>query len=553
MEQKDFLLENRIKEIEDSFNRAGWLTIYERNVTEGSDSRIYCCLIDKKLKKVYTQDHNPPIWMGCEGKPVVYGDNSYRTYSKDGLEPFLYCRNFPTINTPDFYIDVSEEFVLYWNLYEKGKCKQERKYCFVDDVGQLIDVIIIERDKVMISLKHLKEYITIREMNFIISYDFTSTIAKCPTDWKIKLKDDVKKSENYIFRHIIRNEFNYVQSSILGNVFIDGNLSKTTHYNDEETESLKFIVGHDNAGNEINIEPSRSKENFHKVTYFRREVLEKYYNDSSCKVDSFIVSTKTFSVKIDNNLDDYVPVFLGYLSYLPQKELYHWKEHNISPSIEMGISWSYNECMINGNFVDHPERVDHYFKHRYDEFNEKWEKKFGWKFYKPLSDKDEFRFKTLHLPAINDEKAFYDQVLNLCIITIDRLNEAELAKKIAKLPKDISLDNFERELVEKGIPKPDDIVIKGKNVERGLAKLERFINESGHNFSDMNEFLRRLHDLRSGISAHGFSYENENCKKAIEYFGIKNNNYIEVAKSIFEDAIKTMDTLERYFILNTLK
>lgn len=547
MEKKDFLLESKIKEIEDSFNEKGWLTIYRRNDIEECRSRIFCCMIDKEQKQDYIHEHNPPIWMGSEGKPVVYADNTYKTYEKDGLEPFLYCRNFPTINTPDFYIDVSEEFVLYFNLYEQGKSKQERKYSFIDELGDLISVIVIKQDKVLISLKHLKEYITIREMNFIISFDFTSTIAKCPDEWKIEMKDEIKKTENFIYRHLIRNEFNYVQSSILGNVFIDGNLNKKTHFNDEETESVKFIVL-DDAGNEIKIEPSRSKEDFHKVTYFKREVLEDYYNDPSCEVDSFIVSTKTFSVKIDNNLDDYVPVFLGYLSYLPQKELYHWKEHNITPSIEMGISWSYKECMINGNFVDHPERVDHYFKHRYNEFNEKWEEKFGWKFYKPLAVEDKFRFKSLHLPATNNIISFCDQILNLSIIIIDRLNEAEIAKKLAKLPEDNSLEDFEKELVKKGIQKPEDIVVKGKSIERGLAKIERFIKESGHNFSDMNGFLRQLYDLRSGLLAHAFSDKNNKCKKAIEYFGIKDNNYIEVAKNIFENAIKTMDILERNFI-----
>lgn len=547
MEKSNFLLDNKIKDIEHSFNNSGWLTIFDSNDDDEIRSRIFSCLIDKEQKQDYIHEHNPPIWMGSEGKPVVYGDNTYKTYEKNGLEPFLYWRNFPTINTPDFYIDVSEEFVLYFNLYEQGKSKQDRKYSYIDELGEQIPVIDIKQDKVMISLQHLKEYITIREMNFIVSCDFTITIDKCPDEWKIEMKDEIKKTGKYIFRHLIRNEFNYVQSSILGNVFIDGNLNKTTHFNDEKPESLKFIVGYDTDGNEIKIEPSKSNENFHKITYFRREVLEKYYNDPSCKVDSFIVSTKTFSVKIDNSVDEYVPVFLGYLSALPQRELYHWKIHNIPPSNGMGLSWSYKECMINGNFVDYPERVDHYFKHRHHEFNENWEKKFGWKFYKPLADEDKFRFKSLHLPVTNNIISFCDQILNLSIITIDRLNEVEIEKKLKKMPKGKVLEDFLEEILKNDIYIPSDINIQLK-VERGLAKLERFIKENGHNFSDMNEFLRRLWDLRSGLLAHGFSNQNNKCKKAMEYFGIKDNNYIEVAKSIFEKAIKTMDTLEHNFI-----
>ncbi len=547
MEKSNFLLDNKIKDIEHSFNSSGWLTIFDSNDNDGIRSRIFCCLIDKNQKQDFMKDHNPPIWMGCEGKPTVYADNTYNTNKKDGLEPFLFYRNFPTLESPDSYIDVSEEFVLYWNLYEKGESKKNRKYCIVGDHGEPIDVVVIKPDKVVVQLKYLKEYITIRDMNLVVSYDFSSFINECPPDWNVILKDEMKKTENYIFRHLISNEHNCLLSSILGNVFIDCNLNKVTHFNEDESGDILFIVGYDDVGNEIKIKPSRSKESFHKITYFSRQVLEDFYNDPSCEVEPFSVRTKSYSLKIDNNLDDYVPVFIGYLSYLSQSDLYHWKKYNIPPSFEMGISWSYKECMINGNFVDYSERIDHYFKDRYHEFNEKWEKKFGWKFYKPLADKDKFRFKTLHLPATNNEKAFCDQMLNLSIIIIDRLNEAELEKKLKKMLKNKALQDFLEEISKNDINIPSDINIQLK-VERGLAKLERFINENGDNSSDRNEFLRRLWDLRSGLLAHGFSDSNDKCKKAIEYFGIKDNNYIEVAKSIFENVIKTMDTLEHNFI-----
>lgn len=547
MEKNNFLLDNKIEDIERSFCNSGWLTIFDYDDNDEVHSRIFCCLIDKNQKQDFIKGYSPPIWMGRERKSVVYGDNTYKTYGHNGLEPFLFYRNFPTLENRDSYIDVSEEFVLYWNLYEKGESKKDRKYCFIDDLGELIDVIVIKPDKVIVQLKYLKEYITIRDINFIVSYDFTCIVDEYPHEWNIVMKDEIKQTENYIFRHLIRNEFNYVQSSIMGNVFIDGNQNKSTHFDEVETKSLKFIVGYDDAGNEIKIEPSRSKEDFLKVIYFKRAVLEDYYNDPCCKVDILFLQTRHFTLKIDNDRYDCVPVFLGDLSYLPQKELYHWKKYNIPRSIEMGISRSYYECMIKGNFIDYPERVDNYFKHRYHEFNEKWEQKFGWKFYKPLADEDKFRFKILHLPATNNENAFHYQMLNLCIIIIDRLNENEIGKKLEKQPKRKTLDVFKGELLKKGIDIPQEIQILYKS-ERGLAKLERFITENGHNFSDMNEFHRRLWDLRSGLSAHGFSNSNDKCKKAIEYFGIKDNNYIEVARNIFEKAIEVVNILEKNFL-----
>lgn len=61
---------------------------------------------------------------------------------------------------------------------------------------------------------------------------------------------------------------------------------------------------------------------------------------------------------------------------------------------------------------------------------------------------------------------------------------------------------------------------------------------------DMISFLRHLWNLRSGLLAHSFSNSNEKCKKAIKYFGIEEDNYVEVAKEIFIKSIFTLNTLE---------
>ena len=67
---------------------------------------------------------------------------------------------------------------------------------------------------------------------------------------------------------------------------------------------------------------------------------------------------------------------------------------------------------------------------------------------------------------------------------------------------------------------------------------------------DMFEFLRNLQSLRSGLSAHAFSESNKECKKALKYFGIEDNNYIKVLEGIFIKSVYTFNTLESYFELN---
>jgi len=66
------------------------------------------------------------------------------------------------------------------------------------------------------------------------------------------------------------------------------------------------------------------------------------------------------------------------------------------------------------------------------------------------------------------------------------------------------------------------------------------------NIPDMFVFLRNLQNLRSGLIAHTFSESNNDCKKAIEYFGISDSNYIEVLEEIFVKSVFTFNTLEKY-------
>lgn len=206
---------------------------------------------------------------------------------------------------------------------------------------------------------------------------------------------------------------------------------------------------------------------------------------------------------------------------LPHKEQLHWKQYNIAP--QKGISNTYYKTMIEGSWVEHPETPDLFFKHKYELFNKKWETKFGWKFYKPLAIQDSHIFTSLHLPTSNNVKAFCEQMLSLVKITIDRLNEAEFAKPITLEKKD-----------------------------RGITKLEKFLKVKGIDIPDMILFLRNLYDLRSGLFSHTFSNSNKDCKKAIGYFGIKNDNYSEVAKDIFIKSINTLNTLETQFLSREL-
>lgn len=512
MELDYFLIKERIKQLETTFIKDGWLTIYESS----EDDLIYCCLVHNSKLEEYKSNTDWVIRPYYEGKPAVFGDGTYKTYSEDGYEPFIFIKHFKFNNGGEKYIDISEEFVLYFKLYEKAENKQNRKYYFIDELGDLDEVISVEPKRIRVKLKYLKEYIAVRQLHFAVCFDFMRVGNIDIAENKIEFIDKDFKGENYIYNHLIRPLDGKFQSWILGKKIIsfDPSKSKSYHFDYENQVYESFITGYDEEGNEVYQDCSKTNDKYFVVTYFKKDVLNKYYNEpQKYEVDGWHVKSNFFSLKIDNNNEDYVAVFLIELGYLPYKEQLHWKHYNIQP--QKGISHAYYQTMIEGNWVDHPETPDLFFKHKFEQFNKKWETKFGWRLYKPLAKEDEHLFKALHIPTSNNVKSFCEQILSIIKITIDRLNEAELAKQITR----------------------DDN-------DKGITKLEKFLAVHQMQIPDMITFLRHLWNLRSGLLAHSFSNSNDKCKKAIKYFGIREDNYVEVAKDIFTKSIFTLNTLE---------
>lgn len=532
MDRDTFLLSDKIKQIDSFFIKDGWATIYESNHPDISDQTlIYCCLVDSKRIKSYKLDSDWVVHNGSEGKSSIFSSYKngkerveYKTTLEKGVEPFIFARYFTLIDGSDSYIDVSEEFVLYFKLYEKIVDKKNRKYYFIDEIGDLDEVIIIEPKKVTIKLKYLKEYLSIRKMYFSVCFDFMRLCENSLSELNIEPIDKNYQGESFYYNHFIRHidltNGEKTQSWIHGKVIISPDKSRTKGYHFDYQNNLyeKFITGYDNNGNEILQDCRKENSKYFVVTYFKKEVLNKYYNEpSKYEVDGWSVKSNFFSLKIDNNIEEYVAVFLIELGMLPHKEQLHWKQFNIAP--QKGISHSYYKTMIEGSWVEHPETPDLYFKHKYEQFNKKWESKFGWKFYKPLAKEDKYIYTSLHLPTSNNVKEFSEQILSLVKITIDRLNEQELKKSIT---------------LEKN--------------DKGITKLEKFLKAKGNEIPEMILFLRNLWNLRSGLLSHSFSSTNKECMQAIEYFGIRDDNYVEVAKNIFIKSIFTLNTLEKKFL-----
>lgn len=532
MKSEIFHLQQQHELIKQRFIEKGWITVYRGyHKNDGVDSGIYCLLVKPDHINEYLDNRNWGVMPGSEGHPSVItryengkGVTEYFRFADEGIEPFVFPKWF--VHKKEQYVDISQEFVNYFSLYEISNDKQNRKYYFIDDVGDEEEVINVKEREVRIKLKFLVEYLAVRKIHISLCFDFMLVTDLNGNKNLFKSKDEDYVGETYNYNHLIRVvpglEKSKFQSWIIGKTILkyDPTKSNIFHFDRNDTDNENFIIGYNPDGS-LSYAPCHSEDHqFFTPVYFKKSVLNKYYdNPHKFDVNGFHISSSFISLKMDNNHDDYVMVFLNDLKMLPQKEQLHWKHHNIAPEPEMGISGSYYDSMVMGKWARDSDSIDVRFKVKYIQFNRKWFEKFGWHFYKEQVGTDQQHFNSLHLPSENTVTSFSEQLLILVKLTIDSLNE---------------------EMLILGLPKVDN--------EKGIAKFERFLAKHDIEIPDMVKFLRNLQDLRSGMIAHRFSSSNKSIKRAMEYFDLNNENYRKVAQDVFIKSLYTLNTLSKLFL-----
>lgn len=532
MDEEIFNLQKEHKMIKQRFIEKGWITVY-RSYKDGEkvEAGIYCLLVKPEHLDKYMERRDWGIHWGNEGHPSVitrYENGQeiteYFRFGHEGMEPFVFPKWFNYRN--ERYVDVSQEFVNYFNLYEKSNNKQDRTYYFVDDVGDEEEVINVQQREVRIKWKFLVEYLAVRKIHLSVCFDFMVITDLKDTGITFTPKDEDFIEETFNYNHLMRvvpglDKGNF-QSWIIGKTILkyDPGKSLNFHFESNQEDHESFIIGYNDDGSLLKVPCHSEDHQFFTQVFFKKDVLNKYYgNPHKFEVNGFHISSSFISLKMDNNHDDYVMVFLNDLKMLPAKEQLHWKHYNIAPEPGMGLSGSYYDTMVLGNWSRDSDAVDVRFKEKYTRFNKKWFDKFGWYFYKEQAGTDKQHFQSLHLPSENSVTSFSDQLLKLVKLTIDSLNE---------------------EMFVKGLSKVEN--------EKGIGKLERFLARHDYNIPDLVTFLRNLQDLRSGMIAHRYSSSNKNMRRAKEYFGLSDDNYREVARSIFEKSLATLTAFGNIFL-----
>ncbi|MCL5772317.1 MAG: hypothetical protein M1479_08595 [Actinobacteria bacterium] len=540
---KDFMFSDIKNRIKQQFINNGWVTIYKNLDSVGmiDNGAIYCALVNNSNINNILDKYNWDLLIG-HGRPgfeFYYKNNEeraeYKKFFEDGIEPFIYYRC--EFGTKPSYLELSEEFRLYYNLFEEYIDIFNKNYIYIDSNGDEEVVVQIKPGEVIIKLRFIKNYISVRDMCLVVFFEMMRFSEKTVSELNIQKKNKTIKGGYYIYNHLIRDissmhiRNDKIQSWIMGKVIIKGLDNYKPSHEDEMDENYNkytnFNIGYDENGNIKTCTCDENKlSNYfgknpkapHYLTpvYFSCEVLNKYYDNPQKYTveDGCIYCKGTWSLRVDNSCRNYVVVFLGDLGKLNYKEQLYWKSYNINP--EKGMSSTGFKRAFLGMFTD-PNNPDLYFKMRFKQFNEKWKNKFGWILFKTLSKEDEHYFSTFHLlTSENNDKEFDGQILAITKIIIDSLNEKELQKSIENLEKD----------------------------EKGIDKFEKFLITRNLNSPDMIQFLRNLQSLRSTTVAHRRSIKNKKALEILKYFDIGKKSLKDVLEDIIVRVIWIFNTLE---------
>jgi len=538
MPQKDLTFQDLQKEIKDNLGKTEWITVFSntsahKDVDKGGFFSAF--ISNEKIKQVL-KDYKWDLGIGSglpgfcshfeNGKEIT----EYYRFSENGIEPVVYWRTFH--GAKEDYYEISEEFRLYFDLFEDRKKTKNAKFIHIDDNGDENEVISINENEVKIKLKYLKEFLAAKKMHLAIYFEFMRFSQKTLNELKQKEIDDVIHDSDYIYSLCVRDSViddTKSQGWLMGKKLIAGLKDfKPDIFGRSEEKYEDFIIGIDENGKEIlhTCEGDKLANFFGKnpgapqfltPVFFRKEVLTKYYSNPEKYTvgDGYLYCKGIWDLRIDNNHPKYVIVFLGDLGHLPSREQLYWKSFNVAH--QGGISRVAWERGFEAKFTD-PDQPDLYFKYKFEIFQEAWFKKFGWYLFGSLSKDDFHHFKSLHAPLTNDQKEFDEQVLSLTKIFIDSLNEKELVKGIS---------------VKKASPK-------------GIDKLEMFLISKNVRFNEgMFKFLRNLQFLRSASVAHR---KGKKYQKVRKLFDFDNKKLQEIFEDILIKAIQTLDFLENHFL-----
>jgi hypothetical protein len=510
-----------------------WLTVYEHTETQFGSASYFSALVDPAVVETCLKsaswdlcpDGGLPGFVTYPGAAATY----LRFGDDEGVEPFVFERSFHGLKPS--YLELSEEFRHFHNLYEDRK---SGTFIALDEAGDDVVVVRTSPEKVEVRAKFLRDYLAARKMSLFLYFDHRRWDAHSIEELGIEPVTEERHEETYTYSRYVGAypvPFDSEHKSLarmFGKKLVTGisGYRQEALWDRKEREHEQFVIDTDEDGNKVSFTSDeeqlgnyfgKNPDAPHYLTpvFFRKAVLNKYYGEpGKYEVrDGYLSCGSYWGLYIDNNLTDYVTVFLGDLGKLAHSEQLHWKSHNVAPDGEISDVARRRSLLGAWTEAAEPALV---FKAIYARLRERWGERFGWDLFKPLGKDDEHYWGMLHVPVGENQLEFDAQVMALAKLLIERLNEKEIAKPITV------------EANEKGITK------FGKYLEH-LDFPER---------EELITLLRNLNGLRSG-PAH---VKGDDYKRAAKHFDLESVGHVRVFSQILTDAAALLVKLDEYVL-----
>lgn len=492
MTQEEFEHKHHIKLLSNHFLENDWVWLYKKRHYKDGVIDIYykywCYLatpskITDALSSYIADipdDTRGALINGCLYTPFVH----------DGFEPLTIIRDFKNSTERFVQIRIAEEIIFYHNLYEVHK---ENTRLFFDDKDVLVCEVTDTSARIL--NRYLKEYMAAKKMDLIChcQSEIEYNTNEYSPDFKYKCTseqgEDISQTASQQYNIMVNPCFTQMRNWFNGKSV--ANHTPLKYF--RRSMNTRYIIATDKNGIDI---LSDEKTFPYTPIFFEKRLLSLYMGHEKHYIDSLRITTPDFSIRCDNDNENYIVAFLKDVLDLPYREQNVWKGYNIAPD---GRSFSrhFQETMIQGKWNSFAESIDFLFRYTYKTLLNKWEVNHKFPLFKPLNHAQREVPDKINLLQDNDYFALSPLLQQLGLMFYDSLNKDDAYEKI------LNPTNEEK--------------------NASIAYLHHLFQHLGIDDAEFNVFLKNERSLRSILSlAHrnGSEIKKESEKQALAYVGV---------------------------------
>jgi hypothetical protein len=455
-------------------------------------------LLSKPDWDVYLDFGKPYFYTGMTGKVVYHNPEMGTEINGIKFRPFVIYRYFHGFIPNTF--ELVQNFILY---HEAFFVSQENEYRFIDENGELQTLARIKKDNnnhlVLVDAHYLKDYLAANRCCLVRYHDHMRyAVEDISRQIKRQFKSTVLRDKLACFKLLLRTDMlrkEYRSASCLfgkdivlpyPNPIKPRNLSIIK----DKKKFATFIIGQNEQGENIEVTcnpdelsnyfTDRGNPHFLTPIFFKREVLQKYYDEPSrYKVNgSSVKCLDLWLLRIDTTEEGLIQTWLGDLGGIPYKEQLHWRQFNVPPKGKITKHRWLHDFMA--EFAEPAGDPIYNFRVAFEEVQKATKTIYGEELFRELDQKDRYAYETLHLPLTEEWKEFDEQTQALAKFTIDSLNVDLLSRESGKR-------------------------INGTSIKGSLDLLEAFLNKKGISTEYVKRILlplRIVQTIRSTGAAH---------------------------------------------------